>query len=139
MKNILIIITCLLSSSVFAKEVHLDCQTQVTKTLGENLYGKSSYSVGEDRLWRFDINLESETGKALDYSSKTYSSNPNDPSYILAIGDKSINFGQMSGRHYFQINREDLSFYGFLSYGWSAFFEGNCELIEKREAPKRAF
>lgn len=139
MKKILIILLFLSPISVYPKEVYLDCKAKVTEILGENLYGKSSYEVGEEKLFRFDINLESETGKIPGWVSNSYSSTPKDPTYQLVIGEKLVRFGQLTGKHFFSINRDDLSFWGRVKLDWTAYLEGNCELIEKREAPKRAF
>lgn len=141
MLKIVLALVMLLPFAAHSQVVHLDCTGEVKQILGEELYGKSNMSVGDEQIFLVDIDLEKETGKIGNWSSSTFSTNPNDPNQILKIGEKQISFGILppNGDWGVYIDREDLSFDVMIGFGAIEVIKGKCKLVEKREAPKRAF
>jgi hypothetical protein len=140
MKKSLTLILFFFSSTAFSQIIHLDCTATITKILMGS-FGKSSNSVGDTKgPYLFDIDLDKETGKIGNWSTETYSTNPNNPDNIMNIGDHQIRFGDVvDGDWYMAIRRKDLFFAGMIGYGAKEFMQGECVLVEKRELPKRAF
>ncbi len=141
MRFIAIVVALIISPSTLSQVVHLDCTATVTVV--NDLYGTPFDEVG-DTLgpYRFDINLENETAKIGGWSNDTYSSDPNDPSLKMSVGEQVIQFGKMplfGGEMYMAIDREDLSFAMEQRYTAGVDAEGQCVLVETREPPKRAF
>lgn len=143
MKKILFILALISPISAFAQVIHLDCTAKITVISGENLYGKSKYSVGDTMgPYLIDIDFDKGTGKVGNWSSDTFSLDPNDPKKIMTIDDSLVSFGIMPphGKWGMRIFREDLRFFAAFGFGGPMeVMEGECVLVEKREAPKRAF
>ena len=142
MKKMLLTLALISPISAFAQVIHLDCTAKVDKILGENVYGKSSDSVGDTKgPYLFDIDFDNGTGKIGKWSSDTFSVDPNNPKQIMKISETSVSFGIMppNGDWGMRINRDDLKFFAMIGYGATEILEGECVLVEKREAPKRAF
>ena len=123
--------------------MHLDCTGVINKILGENVYGKSSDKIGDEKgPYKFDIDLENETAMIGGWTSTKLSTDPNDKAYKLELGDPWINFGNhpaFGGNWEFRINRETLEFSATIGYGATEYMDGSCVLVEKRDTSKRKF
>jgi hypothetical protein len=142
MRKILFMLALISPISAFAQVIHLDCTAKVDKIFGEDLYGKSSDSIGDTKgPYLIDIDFDNGTGKVGNWSSDTFSVDPNDPTKIMQIDDLAVGFGIMppNGDWGMQIDRENLKFFAMIGYGATEVLMGECVLVEKREAPKRAF
>ena len=143
LKSLIAFSSLLFLNQLTAQMVHLDCTGVIDEILGENVYGKSSDSIGDEKgPYEFDIDLEKETAKIGGWTSTTLTANSNNPAYLLSIGDPAIIFGKnpaFGGDWEFRINRETLSFGATIGYGAVEYIKGSCVLIEERVKPNRKF
>jgi len=128
----LIIFECIfLASHAQAEMVYLDCNSKLTSG------SLSDVSVGDDREFQFDIDLEKGQARIGTWTTRLYTFNPTEPEYALGIGSGVVTFGKYPGFDA-SIDRETLDFkWSFSPRGASG--EGKCKLIEKRDTSSWKF
>jgi len=119
------------------QKVSLDCEMVVTKDVVGNSEGKKS-------IQNIDLDLDREEA-TWNYTSTKFTTNPNNPKYILSINNNKVELGELvtmdpSGFH-FSINRNDFSATMMKKslqgsdYDFGINAKGTCKVVE-REAPK---
>ena len=140
LKIIYVTLLLLVANSVFAKEVFLDCDMDVSESLGYVAVPSwSKPQIGEKREYELDIDLENKSAKWGGFTGDTFFENPPNINSKLNITKDRITYGDLiNGTRYLRVDRTTLEASASyqigddLAYGYKIYLDGVCKLVDER-------